>query len=104
MELKDFKDKCFGVADYWEELMPIMAMEEAAEFQQAVSKCVRAIKKIDDSGYIEQDEFEDYLDTRYHLASEMADLYIAMEALKKPFAIPDSLIENYISEKLNKKY
>ena len=86
-----FTIKCKEVADYWGDKMPMMAMEEAGELIQAISKVER--KSSGDSSL-----------AMNNLIDEIGDMYITLEALTKRYAIDPAAICERIGSKLNKKY
>lgn len=98
--------KCNQVGEHWgDDLMPMMAMEEAAELSQAISKHARMMHKLDGSyDDITAENFEAYLQSREHLIEELGDMYISMRAIMHLACIPESRVWERINEKLNKKY
>lgn len=87
------------INDYWDDQMPMMAMEEAGEFIQAVSKLERALKDKDDPDYdIIVNMAKD------NLAIEMADMHISMGALMVRYEMEKMTIDEAINNKLSKKY
>lgn len=103
------EEMCKGaeaVEKYWGDLMPMMAMEEAAEFSQAVSKLERIRKRLDEcqSEDIDPDDFDEFIEARRHLSEEIGDLMISVKAIQYTFTISDSSILHRIEEKLSKKY
>lgn len=93
MKIKDFKDKCVGVQEYWKNRMPMMTMEEAGELIQAISKFEREpdIKRL------------------YELADEIGDMYISLKSLEYYYIDKydkniSYMVEKRIEEKLNKEY
>lgn len=103
-------EKCNQVGEHWgEDLMPMMAMEEAAELSQAISKYARMFHQLDgsyDGSYddITAEALEAYLQSRERLIEELGDMYIAMRAIMHLAGIPESRVWDRINEKLNKKY
>ena len=65
----------------------IIAMEEFAELQQAVSKMLRYGEKSD----------------RFSLLEEMADAYLCLDNLKRIFEITDDLVWKAIDVKLQRE-
>lgn len=88
-------DEYEGVSKFWGARMPMMAMEELAECIQAISKCER--KKTYDG-----------FDAFNHLAEEIGDVYISLNALTWHYKeiCPDleTKIQERINSKLSKKY
>ena len=91
-------EKFYEINDFWGDLMPMMAMEEAGEFIQAVSKFER-YKKL--TPFPEQWDRFTKLDD---VIKEMADLIIAMEALCARYDIDLDDLEHAIEEKLDRNY
>lgn len=78
-----------GVSEYWKDLMPMMAMEEAGELIQAISKYIRK---------------GDLNDRRQDLIDEIGDMYISLEAIMRTFEIDTKEVEERIKNKLSKTY
>lgn len=113
INLEESFEKTKQVNMYWGEQMPMMAMEELAELQQAISKYERAKKKatkeLEAKGYDDDDLYEeDFLDMTHDkwedVLKEMADVFIACSALIHRYEIDPWFIESKIQEKLDKKY
>ncbi len=111
--LNESFERAKEVDTYWGEQMPMMAMEELAELQQAISKYERAkkkaIKELESKGYDDDDLYEeDFLDRTHDkwedVLTEMADVFIACSALIHRYEIDPWFIESKIQEKLDKKY
>lgn len=85
------------VANYWNDLLPIMIMEECAELQQAVSKFERYLNCETTSESRERALKGDII-------KEMGDVQIAMMAYCEHFGIDPKDIIKAIEEKLAKKY
>lgn len=85
-----FTIKCKEIAEYWGDKMPMMAMEEAGELIQAVSKVERETKNPSLA--------------LNNLIDEIGDMYIVLEALTQRYAIDPAAICERIGTKLNKKY
>lgn len=85
------------VANYWNDLLPIMLMEECAELQQAVSKFERYL-----NAEVTSESRERAL--RGNIVKEMADVQIAMLAYCEYFGIKPEDIFKATDEKLRKKY
>lgn len=101
--MSDLEVKMKDVGDYWNQKMPMMAMEECAELIQAISKFERADIVIEDRNG------ENSLYN--NLVKEMADVYISIHALMWWYTSNDSMYEvmkddvaDAIVAKLNKKY
>ena len=76
------------VNNYWGDQMPMLAMEEAGEFIQAVSK-------------LERSNIKEY---KENLIKEMADMMISIKALTFRYGIEDDEVLEAIDRKLEKKY
>ena len=83
-----FYEKAQEIEMYWEEKMPMLAMEEAGELIQAISKIERKENEI----------------TRQGLIDELGDIIISVAALSHHYGIEPSEIDNRITTKMNKKY
>lgn len=81
------------VCGYWRDKMPMLAMEEAGELIQAISKVERKGDR-----YLENDEL------RNNLIEEIRDMYICLQALQYHYGLDNPTIEEAIDEKLNRKY
>ena len=90
------------VEEYWGDRMPMMAMEEAGEFIQAISKLERCI--YERTRYTYDYKAEDEIDCRNNLVKEMADMIISIGALMNRYLIDDYEVEDKIHEKLRKEY
>ena len=96
MQIAEMNERIEGVAAFWGDLMPIMSVEEAGEFIQAVSKIERARKR-----------FKNDAMTRHEvdsLTKEMADLLICMSALVAHYGIEADDIQEAMEVKLAKEY
>ena len=97
MNQRTFKIKCSEVASYWGDRMPMMAMEEAGELIQAISKFERAGCEPDSEEY-------------KNLIDEIGDMMISLKALECHYwelngrKTIETLVEERINEKLNRKY
>ena len=91
------------VEEYWKDLVPLMVSEEAGELLQSISKYERFLTKKyqEDPGYVGSEE-EDVL--MRNMEKEIADLFIIIGAYIKRHNLDDMAIEQYIDEKLSKKY
>jgi len=85
--MDSYEESIKSVARYWGNRMPMMAVEEAGEFIQAISKVER--RKDGAIG---------------NLVDEIGDLRIALDALMYHYAIDPAAIADRIASKLNKKY
>ena len=85
------------VANHWNDLLPIMLMEECAELQQAVSKFERYLN-------VEVTSESRERALRSNITKEMADVQIAMLAYCEYFGIKPEDIFKATDEKLRKKY
>lgn len=97
----DIEDKIGNVAMYWGRMMPMMAMEEAGEFIQAISKYERWLS---DEDLEIEDSKELRKELRNNIVKEMADMVISIKALMYKYNIDDERVENAINDKLVKKY
>ena len=91
-------DQIKGVAEFWGDEMPMMAMEEAGELIQAISKLERYYNG---KGIREQDT---EANLRTDLIKEMADVEIAIRALLEHYDMNYNLLKTKVGDKLNKKY
>lgn len=91
-------DKFYEINDCWGDLMPMMAMEEAGEFIQAISKFER-YKTL--TPFEEQRDRFNKLD---NVIKEMADLMIAMQALCARYDINLEDLEKAMEDKLDRNY
>lgn len=82
--------KCDEVQKFWGDKMPMLAMEEAGEFIQAISKYER-----------EQNDI-----TRQNLIDEFSDMLITLMALQARYEDGElsDAINKRIVTKLNKRY
>lgn len=85
--MKSFEELCAEVDMYWADRMPMMAMEEAGEFIQSISKVERG-----KDGSLQ------------NLIDEIGDLYITLEAIRHHYAIDTEAIMDRIDTKLRKEY
>ena len=90
MTFDEFDTALNGVWYHWGDDMPMMAMEELAELSQAISKYKR----------------KPTAERAENLKRELADVYIATEALLRMWDLNFSAEEckQYMEEKLSKKY
>ena len=86
-------NRFYEISDYWGNKMPMMAMEEAGELIQAISKVERANKRT-----------VAYCDAIENLMEEMADTIIAVNALMARYDIDTNEMEKVIKNKLYKEY
>lgn len=82
----DVKKVC-EISNYWGDKMPMMAMEEAGELIQAISKVER--KKSNKA--------------RENLIEEIRDMYISLMAIQYRYGITVTEIQKAIDEKVNTK-
>ena len=82
------KNKIKDVAKYWGNTMPIMAMEEAGELIQAISKYERNLSD----------------EEKQNLIDEIGDMFISLHALIEHYDIDSSKVKLRIGKKLNKRY
>lgn len=99
-EMQDFYKSLYDVHKHWGNLMPMMAMEEAGEFIQAISKVERYRAT---EAYSPVDDMCDEIGIQ-NVMKEAADLYIAIGALGYRYGYSMSDIERFAKQKLNKKY
>lgn len=95
LKFSDVEIRCGEIADYWDNLMPMIAMEECGELIQAISKMER-----DDLAMvpgIKSRQKQDVID-------EMGDVLICMSALSHRYSISEDDILNRLEAKINKKY
>jgi NTP pyrophosphatase (non-canonical NTP hydrolase) len=88
MEWYELDAALYGVAKHWGDQMPMMAMEELAELSQAISKYKR----------------EPTAERKEAVRREMADVIIATEALSRAWELGTETVNEYVYEKLSKKY
>jgi hypothetical protein len=90
MTFDEFNTALNGVWHHWKDDMPMMAMEELDELGQAISKYKR----------------EPTAERAENLKRELADVYIATEALFRMWGLNFGAEEcrQYMEEKLSKKY
>ena len=90
MTFDEFDTALNGVWYHWRDDMPMMAMEELAELSQAISKYKR----------------KPTAERAENLKRELADVYIATEALLRMWDLKFGAEEckQYMEEKLSKKY
>lgn len=90
MTFDEFDSALNGVWKHWGDDMPIMAMEELSELSQAISKYKR----------------EPTAERAENLKRELADVYIATEALIRMWDLKFGAEEckEYMEQKLSKKY
>lgn len=118
MNMLEIGRKTMAVAEFWGDMMPMMAMEEAGEFIQAISKYERALVEVEnrnekpleaDKGAQEafEQETKEYLDkAKMSLINELGDMWISLMALQAHYedGTWGDLINKRIEEKLSKKY
>lgn len=100
-------EQCFNVSEFWgEKKMTVMVVEELAELSQVLCKYERYYLMDDDA---DAEVWAEYYEP---MIKEMADVYIALEALQWIFSgndleeklgMDDEIMEA-INKKLNKKY
>ena len=106
--LKRTKD----VDNYWDERMPMMAMEEMAEAQKAISKLERYLYERENSDWlrnsgkgfsgIRETYTEEELKER--LTEELGDVMICIFALLNHYEIDEWELDDKISEKVKRTY
>lgn len=94
-EIKDLKE----INDFWGDQMPMMAMEEAGEFVQAISKMERILRDQDDPDW-------GYLIgiAESKLIAEMGDVLISIGVLMNRYDISIGDVMSRIDRKLGKEY
>ena len=87
------------ISNYWGDQMPMMAMEEAGEFIQAISKLERNLKDKDDPDY-------DILIkmAKNNLTKEIGDMLISIGAIMTRYDIKKTDIQDAVDNKLGKEY
>ena len=96
---KKLKKKIAKLSGYWGTLMPTLAMEECGELIQAISKVERGL-----SFSFEQKEMVYSESTLKNLAEEMADVLIAVEAIRVYYGIDEKDIVLMMEKKARKKF
>ena len=91
-----FKD----VEAYWNENMPMKAMEECGELIQAISKYEVFLNTVSS----EKGAYQKCERLREQLMEELRDVYISLEAIKIQYNIDDNELNGLIEKKLKKKY
>lgn len=98
-ESNDYQEDFREVALYWGRMMPMMAMEEAGEFIQAISKYERYLSDEDD--LYDHQKGKELIN---NITKEMADMIISIGALMYKYNINDDRVEKALEEKLSKEY
>lgn len=104
----EFVDKCVKVDEFWGLRMPMMAMEEAGEFIQAISKMQRSL----DDGIAAQKNDNKVKNAmlvqigkrRKELSEEIGDMYISLMAIMNHYGVTCEEVNEYVDKKLSKKY
>ena len=118
MNIFEIGRKTNQVAEYWGDRMPMMAMEEAGEFIQAISKYERALveaknreEKLAEEDAGAQADFERETEemvrtARQNLIDEFGDMWITLLALQSRYEDGSwgDDIDKRIESKLSKKY
>ena len=91
------KEETKDVAEFWNDKMPMMAMEECGELIQAISKWSR-------KGGKTYEGLDTYTKEGRNLIVEMGDIIISIGALLNLADIPEDDLNDYVTEKLSKKY
>lgn len=94
---KKFSKKCSDIYKFWGDQMPMMIMEESAEFAQAISKMERWHVS-EGKDYDELSEREDAL------VDEMADILISIECARQMYGIRIDEVRKAIKKKQKKAY
>ena len=105
----EFVDKCVKVDEFWGLRMPMMAMEEAGEFIQAISKMQRAL---DEGIAVQQKNDKEVKNAsliqigkrRKELSEEIGDMYISLMAIMNHYGVTCEEVNEYVDKKLSKKY
>ena len=98
-ELSKFYNETSKVNSYWGHQMPMMAMEEAGEFIQAISK----LERYRSIGGFRPDDVTDELLVA-DIIKESADLLISISALGSRYGFSMGDVERAAFKKLEKKY
>ena len=113
IHISDLTNEFYYVEKHWKGIMPIMAMEEAGEFIQAISKLERFHRE---NWYEDPDGYETGLpygsglfqdrdsELTENVVKEAADLIIAIGALGNTYGYTIDQVEDAIVEKLKKTY
>ena len=88
-----------GINEFWGDQMPMMAMEEAGELIQAISKMERNVRDVYDPDYDILTEM-----AMDNLTTEMADVLISIGVLMTRYDISIGQVKDKIDRKLGKKY
>jgi hypothetical protein len=118
MNMFQIARECDKVQKFWGDMFPMMAMEEASEFIQAVSKYERAL--LDHKHMLEKEPEKDQEAQKYmikqskeavklfeqNLIDEIGDMWISLMALQSRYddGTWADRIDERIEKKLNKKY
>lgn len=95
LKFGNMEESCAEIAEYWDDLLPMVAMEECGELIQAISKMER-----DDMAMVPGINSI----KKQRVIDEMGDVFICMSALSYRYNISEKDIFNRIYEKFNKHY
>lgn len=118
MNMFQIARECDKVQKFWGDMFPMMAMEEAGEFIQAVSKYERALhdqesmkeKEPEDDKdvqeYMERSVEDIVRNCEQNLIDEIGDMWITLMAIQSRYddGTWADRIDERIEKKLNKKY
>lgn len=97
------KEDFEAVSKFWNDAMPMKAMEECGEFIQALSKYEVFVKSSHPD--MDNEKINQKAETfRNKLIDEIRDVYISLEAIKIMYDIDDNELNGKIEMKINKKY
>lgn len=88
LKFGEVETRCGEIATYWQDLLPMVTMEECGELIRAISKMERRDKE----------------PNKQDIIDEMGDVFICMSALSHRYSISEDDILKRLDEKINKKY
>lgn len=94
------KSKIKEVSEHWGSMMPMMTMEECGELIQAISKLERS----GGSTWLNNPDSNSVKELRGNVIKEMADVEIAISALRNYYGIDPNEVAMAIGKKLHKDY
>ncbi len=94
---KKFTEKCSYIREFWGDYMPMLAMEEASEFSQAISKMERW-------HCMEGNDYDELVESEENLIEEMADILISIECIRQLYGIDVKEVKQAIKKKQKKRY
>lgn len=100
------------IDNYWDERMPMMAVEEMAEAQKAISKLERYIYEGENAEWLRRSgkgfsgirEKYTKKELKDRLTEELADVTISIFALLNHYEIDEEELEAAVEQKLEKRY